>query len=83
MDLCFGSFVFLFSDAWRRRRRRRRRGKMVENEMPAAEVQRQDTHDEAKQRVLEAFLNKELEDEQEDYDLDSKHAVKSSFSEVL
>ena len=75
-NLCF-VFVFLFSDAWRRRRRRRRRrGKMDENEMPvSAEVQEQDTHGEDKQKIFEAFLNKELEDEEEDNDLNPKHAV--------
>ena len=68
-------FVFLLSDAWWRRRRRRRRGKMDENEMPAAEVQeQQDTHREAKQKIFEAFLDKESEDGQ-DYDLNPKHAV--------
>ena len=62
-DLCF-VFVFLFSDAWRRRRRRRRRGKMDENEMPvSAEVQEQDTHGEDKRKIFEAFLDKELEDD--------------------
>ena len=67
-------FVFLLSDAWWRRRRRR--GKMDENETPAAEVQeQQDTHREAKQKIFEAFLDKESEDEQEDYDLNPKHAV--------
>ena len=75
-DLCF-AFVFLFSDAWRRRRRRRRRrGKMDENEMPvSAQVQEQDTHEEDKQKIFEAFLNKELEDEEEDNDLNPEHAV--------
>ena len=77
LDLCFVFvFVLLLSDAWRRRRRRRRRGKMDENETPAAEVQeQQDTHREAKQKIFEAFLDKESEDEQEDYDLNPKHPV--------
>ena len=75
-DLCF-VFVFLFSDAWRRRRRRRRRGKMDENEMPvSAEVQEQDSHEGAKQKIFEAFLNKGLEDEHEDNNLNyPKHPV--------
>ena len=76
MDLRFVFvLVFLLSDAWWRRRRRRRRGKMDENETPAAEVQeQQDTHREAKQKIFEAFLDKESEDGQ-DYDLNPKHAV--------
>ena len=48
---------------------------MDENEMLAAEVQKQDTHEETKQKIFEALLDKELEDEQEDYDLHPKHAI--------
>jgi len=49
---------------------------MDENEMQAsAEVQEQDSQDEVKQNIFEALLEKELEDEQEDYDLHPKHAM--------
>lgn len=76
LDLGFFCHCFCFSDAWRRRRRRRRRGKMDENVIPvSAEVQEQDTQEEAKQKIFEALLEKELEDEQEDYDLHPKHAM--------
>ena len=41
----------------------------------SAEVQEQDSQDEVKQNIFEALLEKELEDEQEDYDLHPKHAM--------
>ena len=42
----------------------------------SAEVQEQDSHEGAKQKIFEAFLNKGLEDEHEDNNLNyPKHPV--------
>jgi len=49
---------------------------MDENEMQAsAMVQEQDSQEEDKQKIFEALLEKELEDQQEEYDFHPKHAI--------
>ena len=74
MSFAKNIFLLFFSYAWRRRRRRRRSGKMDESEMEIPEVHNQDVSAEAKRKIISALFDDELHDEQEEYDVHSKHA---------